>query len=86
MEHQREIDDLQLKLANLDLKYKQLQLDDNRESHAIQVTILLILLLLLLFRDQVSAARLIVCCLVGFRKSIRRSKRSCSRSRKRMNN
>ena len=85
MEHQREIDDLQLKLANLDLKYKQLQLDDNRESHAIKVTILLILLLLL-FRDQVSAARFIVCCLVGFRKSIRRSKRSCSRSRKRMNN
>lgn len=36
-EHQRELDDLQLRLANLDLKYKQTQLDDNRELHAVKV-------------------------------------------------
>ncbi len=39
-EHQREIDDLQLKLANLDLKHKQLMLEDNREAHAIKVKLL----------------------------------------------
>ena len=37
VENQRNLDDLQLSLANLDLKYKQMTLDDNKESYAAKV-------------------------------------------------
>jgi hypothetical protein len=36
LEYQKNIDELQLKLANLDLKHKQLLNEDNRESHAVK--------------------------------------------------
>jgi hypothetical protein len=36
LEYQKNIDELQLKLANLDLKNKQLLNEDNRESHAVK--------------------------------------------------
>jgi hypothetical protein len=39
LEQQREVDELQLKLANLDLKYKQMQLEENRELHTVKVLI-----------------------------------------------
>ena len=35
-EHQKSVDELHLKLANLDLKHKQLLNEDNRESHAVK--------------------------------------------------
>jgi hypothetical protein len=31
-----QIDELELKLANLDLKHKQLQLEENRDSHSLK--------------------------------------------------
>jgi len=41
-ENQRHLDDLQLKLANLDLKYKQIQLEDNKESHTFKRKLLVV--------------------------------------------
>ena len=38
----REVDDLQLKLANLDLKTKQATLDENRELHSLKVAFFLL--------------------------------------------